>query len=453
MDNPMKHSRYLLLAAGTLLLPRFATGATPPNEILARAAAGIETHRKADAMVRVVRSDGLPVNGAEIRVVQRTHEFRFGNLFRPKHYNNAAYRARFLEIFNFIQLLEFNWGQYEPEEGKPRLAERMEFINGWCRENGLTRFYGHMLVWSLQDDEPDGAIIPHWLFRYDRATQDRLLKERIQREVRAYQDVDIVWDVVNEATHCRRWGDWQKKGYTDEPISDVVPYVRAAFQWAHDANPRARLLINDYRVIPPAEKYHARYVELIDALQREKTPLHVVGIQAHEPNKGAYWFSPEEVWNACETFGTKMGLPISFTEFCYISDTARDIRGQHRGGKWSPELQADAIEEFYRVAFGHPAVESIIYFGMGDDDPPWLPKLCLLDEEFQPKPAFARLKHLIKNEWTTQVNGRSGSNGEFRFRGFMGDYDVFVTESGRTRQFSLRVGKPSSRPTILIIGQ
>jgi len=29
-------------------------------------------------------------------------------------------------------------------------------------------------------------------------------------------------------------------------------------------------------------------------------------------------------------------------------------------------LQADATEQFYRVAFGHPAVEAIIFFGMID---------------------------------------------------------------------------------------
>jgi hypothetical protein len=89
-----------------------------------------------------------------------------------------------------------NWGQYETEEGKPELGERMDFIHGWCREHGLSRFYGHMLVWSPQEDEPDGTEIPHWLFGYSRAAQDRLLKQRIQREVRAYRDVDMVWDVT-----------------------------------------------------------------------------------------------------------------------------------------------------------------------------------------------------------------------------------------------------------------
>lgn len=250
-----------------LMVPAFAG----PSPILERAARGIEAHRKADARITVVRQDGTAVPGARIEVIQKTHDFAFGNVFRPRHYDNEQYRARFLEIFNFVQLLEFNWGQYETEEGKPQLAQRMKFINGWCREHGLTRFYGHMLIWARQEDEIYGPEIPHWVFRYDRATQDRLLKERILREVQAYRDVDIIWDVVNEAIHCRRWGAWDKPGYIDEPIPDVVPYVHDAFTWAREGNPQAKLLLNDYRVIPQ-NKYRDRYIELIDLLKKKKDP-------------------------------------------------------------------------------------------------------------------------------------------------------------------------------------
>ena len=298
-----------------------AASIAAPSPILETAARGIESHRKADATLRIVRSDGTAVPTAAVEVVQRTHDFAFGNLFRPRHYKNEQYRARFLELFNFIQLLEFNWGQYEREEGKPKLAERREFIDGWCREHGLTRFYGHMLVWAYQQDEDRdiGPVNPFWLSRYDRDTQFRLLQERIRREVRAYRDVDILWDVVNEPIHCRRWGDWDKPNDVDEPIAEVLPYVRDALCWAHEAAGDARLLINDYRILP-ANRYRQRYRELIEALKKERTPLHGIGVQAHSPGNGAHWFSPEEIWQTCELFGTQLGFPIYFTEFWQVSD-------------------------------------------------------------------------------------------------------------------------------------
>ena len=429
----------ILALAGFLCLSAASVAASSP--VLEQAARGVEANRKADATIRVVRSDGTAVPGAAIEVVQRTHDFAFGNLFRPRHYKNEQYRARFLELFNFIQLLEFNWGQYEREEGKPKLAERREFIDGWCREHGLTRFYGHMLVWAYQQDEARdiGPVNPFWLSRYDRDTQFRLLKQRIQREVRAYRDVDILWDVVNEPIHCRRWGDWNKPNDVDEPIAEVLPYVRDALRWAHEADPDARLLINEYRILP-ANKYRERYRELIEALKKEKTPLHAVGIQAHSPGNGAHWFSPEEIWQTCELFGTQLGFPIYFTEFWQVSDPQQTVSGAHPGGRWSPELQADAIEQFYRVAFGHPAVQAIIYFGMIDGETE-SPTLGLLDANYQPKPAWNRLKRLIKEEWTTRQSGTTDAKGAYRFRGFFGQYDVRVMDANGQRSFTAHLQK------------
>ncbi len=405
-----------------------------PEAALDAARRGIETHRKGVARLSVRHADGTPTAGVAVEVRQRAHEFRFGNAFRPRHYTNEVYRARFLELFNFVSLLEFNWGQYEPEEGRPRHADRLEFIRGWCREHGLTRFYGHMLVWTSDAAGRAGPHLPRWLFAYDPETQRQRLRERIQREVRAFADVDMLWDVVNEAVHCRPWGRWDLPGYLDAPLDEVVPYVRDALNWARAAHPAARLLINDYAVVPRG-RYRDRFAELIRRLLTEGAPLDAIGIQAHEPNRGGYWFSPLEIWEACETFGTRTGRPIYFTEFCYTSDPARDIAGTWRRGRWSPERQAEAVEEFYRVAFGHPAVEGIIYFGMGDDDPPWLPGLCLRDERFEPKPVWHRLHRLIREEWMTRFTAETDAEGALGFRGFHGEYIVRVRAANRTWEF------------------
>lgn len=402
------------------------------------AARGIERHRKGDAVLQFRWPDDRPAAGLSVEVRQTAHEFRFGNVFRPRHYTNELYRARFKELFNFVSLLEFNWGQYEPEEGRPHRANRRDFINGWCRENGLTRFYGHMLVWTPQREDRSGSLLPRWLFNYAPEERTARLRHRIEREVREYRDVDLVWDVVNEAIHCRVWGAWDKPGWVDEPIPEVVPYVRDALAWAHAANPDARLLINDYRVIPRGH-YRERYAELIRRLRQAGAPLHAVGIQGHEPDRGAYWFSPEEIWEACEVFGTQTGLPIYFTEFWYTSDPARKISGGYRQGQWSPERQAEAIEEFYRIAFGHPAVEAIIYFGLTDADPPAYPNVCLLDEQYRPKPAWERLRRLIHEEWTTRLSAATDAEGAVRFRGFYGTYELTVRDSSGSWRFEFEL--------------
>jgi len=202
-------------------------------------------------------------------------------------------------------------------------------------------------------------------------------------------------------------------------------------------------MINEYRIIP-ANKYRDRYRELVTALKKEKAPLHAIGIQAHSPGNGAHWFSPEEIWQTCELFGTELGFPVYFTEFWQVSDPGRKISGAHAPGNWSPDLQAEAIEQFYRVAFGHPAVHAIIYFGMIDGETE-SPTLGLLDASFQPKPAWTRLKKLIREEWNTRQSGVTDATGSYSLRGFFGQYHVQVTDAGKSRIFTahLQKGRPN----------
>jgi endo-1,4-beta-xylanase len=427
-----------------LALPAlFIVSSWASASVLDDAARNIDKYRKGNAVIEFVSPDGGKINNVEVTVEQTSHDFLFGNYIRPRHYNNTQYLNRFKELFNFVELLEFNWGQYEPDEGKPLLKERMNFIRNWCVSNGLTRFYGHMLVWTHQYDKYPRSGLPVWLFNYDKTTQYQMLEERIRREVTDYKDIDIMWDVVNEAVHCRIWGDWNKDSYiqnkSPEPLERIVPYVRDALTWSHQANPDAKLLINDYRVIVEGN-FRRRYKQLIDTLISDKTPLSAIGIQAHEPSKGKYWYSPEELWRTYELFGSQTGRPIYITEFFYVSDERQQIRGNYRRGNWSSDSQADAVEEFYRVSFGHPSIEAIIYFGLTDSDVVQ-PKCGLLDEQYNPKPAWFRLKKLIREEWTTEAAGRTSHDGTFRFRGFFGRYKVTARIGNTIRKFKIHIEK------------
>jgi hypothetical protein len=123
-----------------------------------------------------------------------------------------------------------------------------------------------------------------------------------------------------------------------------------------------------------------------------------------------------------------------------VSDPQQKISGAHPPGNWTSELQADAIEQFYRVAFGHPAVDAIIYFGMIDGETE-SPTLGLLDANFQPKPAWTRLKGLIKEKWSTRQSGTTDIAGGYVLRGFFGQYDVEVTDAGKPRTFTAHLRK------------
>lgn len=210
-----------LLLLGLLMAGGGADAASV--SVLDQAARGIEQHRQGDAALEFRWPDGRPAASLSVELRQTAYEFRFGNVFRPRHYTNELYRARFRELFNFVSLLEFNWDQYEPKEGRPQRANRIEFINGWCRENGLTRFYGHMLVWTPQREDRAGSLLPRWLLDYAPKARTTQLRHRIEREERGYRDVDLGWDVVNEAIHCRVWGAWDKPGWVHKPSRRWCP--------------------------------------------------------------------------------------------------------------------------------------------------------------------------------------------------------------------------------------
>ena len=50
----------------------------------------------------------------------------------------------------------------------------------------------------------------------------------------------------------------------------------------------------------------------------------------------------------------------------------------------------------------------------------------LLRFDMSEKPAYKRLKHLIKEVWTTDETILADKNGNVNFRGFYGEYEVTV---------------------------
>jgi endo-1,4-beta-xylanase len=119
----------------------------------------------------------------------------------------------------------------------------------------------------------------------------------------------------------------------------------------------------------------------------------------------------------------ELDCPIHITEL-HQPAWEHEIEGGWRTGMWTPEAQAECIEQMYRQFFGHPSVVSINYWGFSDRNI-WMPGGGLIDEEYRPKPSFKMLKNLIKGEWmTAPFTALTDENGEVAFRGFYGQYEV-----------------------------
>lgn len=421
-----------LAMPASLLVARDRQNDKSANEILDDADGRIEKYRKGDAVLRLIQPNAKPLGtGATVRITQTNHKFLFGcNIFKLDRCRtpegNAAYEKHFAALLNFATL-PFYWWNYERIRSKPDDARTEEIVR-WCKAHDVTT-KGHPLAWNWAEqpwlpDEPEAAMQAQF--------------KRIERCVRRFAgDIDI-WDVVNEATHYDRDQLKKRAPKLTEAIRrmGIAAYVCKAFQTARKANPKATLIINDYRTDPA-------YVEKVISklLDENGQPLYdVIGIQSHM--HGRYW-GAQRAWQVCEQFA-KFAKPLHFTETTVVS-------GPRSKAKWdtTPEgekRQAEQVTEFYRVLFSHPAVEAVTWWDFTDQNAWQRAPAGLIRADMTPKPAYEQLHRLIKDQWWTQTDARVEAGGEARFRGFFGQYKVTARSGDRQLSGTFRFDKPADKP-------
>jgi endo-1,4-beta-xylanase len=408
------------------------------TRLIKQAGENIEKYRKGDVNIQFKTQDGKMIRNAKVAIHQKTHDFMFGciifDLIRNENkYKEELFKERFKKIFN-LAVFPFYWPGYESRQGFTRWEDMLETIY-WCKSNGITT-KGHPLVWATQSGTPQ------WLTEYPVKETEELLKIRVINITAGFRDKIELWDVVNEPVNVKTWkhkmqnfNDMNDWGVTDT-IFLIADYVEQALKWAHQGNPEATLLINEYRTL--ADKgVRKRYDDLLTELKKRNVPLSGIGIQAHEPRQE--WFSPEEVWKTFDLYN-RFGYPIHITEF-HPQSSGVPITGGWRKGSWTTEAQAEFTEQFVKLCFGHPAVASINWWGFSDRNI-WLPGGGLVDEEYNPKPVYKMLDKLINQTWRTNVSTQTDNQGTIFFRGFFGEYEITLnTPDGKTYIYPVHVSK------------
>ena len=397
------------------------------DSIRERAKTGIEQNRKRDAEIRIVSEGPLP-DDVTVTAEQINHEFRFGaNLFMLDEFEtgekNALYREKFPEVFN-LGTVPFYWSDLEPEEGHPRFAKDSprvyrrpapDLCVEYCKEKGIEPKC-HCLNYD--------TFTPSWL---EGATVDehkRKLEKRFREIAERYAGDIPSFEVTNETLQKARSAFFYEPDFLDW-----------SFRMADRYFPANRLVINDYNVWWP-ESYnnrHAYYMQIERLMRNGIRHIDSVGMQFHsffprssEPSVAAQRYNPETLFRLMDTYAP-LGLAEQITEMTIPA---------YSGEEEDEEIQADLIEGVYTTFFSHPSMEAVIYWNVVDGyayravpgDMTAGENVYyggLLRFDMSEKPAFRRLKKLIREDWHTSARVKA-SNGKAFFRGFCGEYDITV---------------------------
>ncbi|HEY0245120.1 MAG TPA: endo-1,4-beta-xylanase [Mucilaginibacter sp.] len=212
---------------------------------------------------------------------------------------------------------------------------------------------GHNLCWHNQEAAwmftgPDGKQVTKELLL-------QRLKEHIFTVVKRYKGKIYAWDVVNEAvddsndsTQGYRKSNWYN-------ICNGPEFIEAAFRYAHEADPDAKLFYNDYNSEHPIKR--EKIYKLLKKLVDDHVPIDGVGMQAHWKLNDP---SPEELRKALDEV-ISLGLKVQFTE---LDITIRLPQPRPAPGTapvvdatvptpdpgYTPELEAKQIAQ-YKMAF------------------------------------------------------------------------------------------------------
>ncbi len=405
---------------------------------------GIEKHRKGNGVITVVDKTGMPLPGAKVKVVQKSHAFRFGaNLFMldelETEEKNKAYKEAFSRVFN-MATLPFYWNATEPEKGNLRYAKEstplyrrpsIDLCMEFCQAHGIEP-REHGLAYE--------RFFPTWLSDYSLEDVKREFERRCQEIASRYADKIHTIEVTNEM-------DWQtgKTALYDDP-----DFIEWCFKTARKYFPNNQLGCNESTPLPWMDKGRTadKYYAYIEASLLKGAPIDAIGMQYHhfhrkenEYDATRLLLNPEKLYAQMDLYA-RLGKPLQVTEITLpaYSGEAEDER-----------IQAEMLEKLYTIWFSHPAVEQIIYWNLVDGyayvENPTQESIRasqgdmtigenyfwggLLRFDMSPKPAYERLVHLTQKVWHTEEELVAGEDGNASFRGFFGDYQIQVEVAGR----------------------
>lgn len=312
---------------------------------------------------------------------------------------NKEESALILKEFNSITPENaMKMGPIHPEENRYNWRDADAIVD-FAVSNHI-RVRGHNLCWHEQT--------PKWLFTDSSGRQVskevllQRLKDHIYTVVKRYKGKIYAWDVVNEAiaddsSQFLRNSLWYQICGED--------FIFKAFQYAHEADPKAILFYNDYNTERPEKR--ERVYRLLKRMVDAKIPVNAVGLQGHW---SIYEPSRKELTDAIEQFSS-LGLKVQITEMdmsVYPWEKNRRNKRPEDKDSYTPEM-IEKQNAQYRMIFDvlrrYKKVLTGVTFWNVSDRNTWLDDYpvrgrknypLLFDTNLKPKPAYWQVVNFNK---------------------------------------------------------
>jgi len=276
---------------------------------------------------------------------------------------------------------EMKWASVEATRGVLDFTAADREVS-FAQQHGQ-RVRGHNLVWHAQ--------LPNWLTTgvADGTISDAelaaLLQQHISAEAGHFAGDIWHWDVVNEPLAedgTLRPSIWLTHLGTH--------YIADALTWAHQADPHAKLYLNDFNIEGLGPKSDGMYALVKDLLEQH-VPIDGVGFETH---LGLQFGLPFMIQQNLQRFAD-LGLEVSITEM-----DARMILPA------SPGLLAEQASVYSQLMQDCIAVRRCVDFTVWEytDKYSWIPGFFkgqgaadIYDQNFNPKPAAAALVDALEH--------------------------------------------------------
>jgi endo-1,4-beta-xylanase len=223
--------------------------------------------------------------------------------------------------------------------------------------------------------------MPDWAKSLNKTELEKAMKKHITEEVTHFKGKIYAWDVVNEPFNedgTFRDSIWHKN------FGSL--YISEALSLAHEADPNAKLYINDFNVEGINSKSDALY-KLVKDLKSHNVPIHGVGLQAHL----ILGQVPSNMKENIERFAD-LGLEVAITEL--------DIRMPLPPTDEKFAQQAKEYASVFKACLSVPKCVGVTVWGLEDSKGPGIfPGYGyseVWDPDKKPKPAFAAIEAVLK---------------------------------------------------------